>query len=127
MHRAVHSPIDRQSSESEAEVRGGDRTDCKAQGRQPQTNYVSNTCPAHLLAWGTSNGQTGAHMKIVVSTERAFLPALKKVAGRARVQGAAVEKTVKSILQAVERGGDKAAPRYTKQFDRVSMKDAELR
>jgi histidinol dehydrogenase len=66
-------------------------------------------------------------MKIVSSTERAFLPALKKVASRARVQGAAVEKTVKSILQAVERGGDKAVLRYTKQFDRVSMKDTELR
>ena len=66
-------------------------------------------------------------MKIVASTERAFLPALKKVASRARVQGAAVEKTVKSILQAVERGGDKAVLRYTKQFDRVSMKDTGLR
>ena len=52
-------------------------------------------------------------MKIVASTERAFLPALKKVASRARVQGAAVEKTVRSILQAVERGGDKAVLRYT--------------
>jgi histidinol dehydrogenase len=66
-------------------------------------------------------------MKIVASTERAFLPALKKVASRARVQGAAVEKMVKSILQAIERGGDKAVLRYTKQFDRVSMKDTELR
>ncbi|NOS82870.1 MAG: histidinol dehydrogenase, partial [Nitrospira sp.] len=66
-------------------------------------------------------------MKIVASTERAFLPALKKVASRARVQGAAVEKPVKSILQAVERGGDKAVLRYTKQFDRVSMKATELR
>jgi len=66
-------------------------------------------------------------MKIVASTERAFLPALKKVASRARVQGTAVEKTVKSILQAVERGGDKAVLRYSKQFDRVSMKDTGLR
>ena len=66
-------------------------------------------------------------MKIVASTERAFLPALKKVASRGRVQGAAVEKTVKAILQAVERGGDKAVLRYTKQFDRVSMKDTGLR
>src|SRR6185295_64175 len=66
-------------------------------------------------------------MKIVASTERAFSPTLKKVASRARVQGAAVEKTVKSILQAVERGGDNAVLRYTKQFDRVSMKDTELR
>lgn len=66
-------------------------------------------------------------MKIVDSTERAFLPALKKVTSRGRVQGAAVEKTVKAILQAVERGGNKAVLRYTKQFDRVSMKDTGLR
>jgi len=66
-------------------------------------------------------------MKIVASTERAFSPALKKVVSRSRVQGAAVEKTVRSILQAVERGGDKAILRYTKQFDRVSMKDTGLR
>ena len=49
-----------------------------------------------------------------------FSPHSKKVASRGRVQGAAVEKTVKTILQAVERGGDKAVLRYTKQFDRVS-------
>ena len=88
---------------------------------------VSNRRPAQIVTRGTSNGHTDAHMKIVASTERAFLPALKKVASRARVQGAAVEKTVKSILQAVERGDDKAVLRYTKQFDRVSMKDTELR
>ena len=50
-------------------------------------------------------------MKIVVSTERAFLPALKKVVSRGRVQGAAVEKTVKAILQAVEWGGDRSEER----------------
>lgn len=66
-------------------------------------------------------------MKIVASTERSFAAAVKKVAGRARVQGAAVETTVKSMLQAVEKGGDRAVLRYTKQFDRVKLKPDEIR
>lgn len=66
-------------------------------------------------------------MKIIASTERSFAAAVKKVAGRARVQGAAVEKSVKSILQAVEKGGDRAVLRYTKQFDRVTMKPDQVR
>lgn len=66
-------------------------------------------------------------MKIVASTDRAFIPTLKKVAARARIQGAAVEKPVRAILQAVERGGDKAVLRFTKQFDRVSLKPEQLK
>lgn len=66
-------------------------------------------------------------MKIVASTDRAFIPTLKKVASRARIQGAAVEKPVRVILQAVERGGDKAVLRFTKQFDKVSLKPDELK
>jgi histidinol dehydrogenase len=66
-------------------------------------------------------------MKIVASTDRAFIPTLKKVASRARIQGAAVEKPVRAILQAVERGGDKAVLRFTKQFDRVSLKPDQLK
>jgi histidinol dehydrogenase len=66
-------------------------------------------------------------MKVVASTDRAFLPTLKKVATRARVQGAAVEKPVKTILQAVERSGDKAVLRFTKQFDKVSLKPDQLK
>ncbi|HSB43756.1 MAG TPA: histidinol dehydrogenase, partial [Nitrospira sp.] len=66
-------------------------------------------------------------MKIVGSTDRGFIPTLKKVAARARVQGAAVEKPVKAILQAVERGGDKAVLRFTKQFDKVSLKPDQLK
>ena len=66
-------------------------------------------------------------MKMVASTDRAFMPTLKKVALRARIQGAAVEKAVKAILQAVERGGDKAVLRFTKQFDRVSLAPEQLK
>ena len=66
-------------------------------------------------------------MKIVASTDRAFIPTLKKVDSRARIQGAAVEKPVRAILQAVERSGDKAVLRFTKQFDRVSLKPDQLK
>lgn len=66
-------------------------------------------------------------MKIVASTDRVFGHTLKKVASRARVQGAAVEKPVKSILQTVERAGDKAVLRFTKQFDKVVLKPDQLR
>jgi len=66
-------------------------------------------------------------MKVVASTDRAFLPTLKKVAVRARAQGAAVEKPVKAILQAVERTGDKAVLRFTKQFDKVSLKPEQVK
>jgi histidinol dehydrogenase len=66
-------------------------------------------------------------MKIITSTDRAFGPALQKVVLRSRAQGAAVERTVNSLLQAVERGGDKAVLRYTKQFDKVALKASELK
>jgi len=66
-------------------------------------------------------------MKIVASTDRAFVPTLKKVASRGRVQGAAVEKSVRAILQAVERGGDKAVLRFTRQFDKVSLKPEQVK
>jgi len=66
-------------------------------------------------------------MKIVASTDRAFIPTLKKVASRARIQGAAVEKPVRAILQTVERGGDKAVHRFTKQFDKVLLRPDQLK
>ena len=66
-------------------------------------------------------------MKIVTQADRSFLSNLKKVVSRGRVAGASVEKTVRSILQAVERGGDKAVLRYTKQFDKVALKPDAVR
>jgi histidinol dehydrogenase len=66
-------------------------------------------------------------MKIVTQADRSFLPSLKKVVSRGQATGASVEKTVRSILQAVERGGDKAVLRYTKQFDKVSLKPDAVR
>ncbi len=46
---------------------------------------------------------------------------------RGAVQSSAVEKTVRTILQAVQPGGDRAVLRYTKQFDRVALKAEALR
>jgi histidinol dehydrogenase len=66
-------------------------------------------------------------MKIVTHADRSFLPSLKKVALRGQATGAAVEKTVQAILKGVERGGDKAILRYTKQFDKVALKPEALR
>ena len=66
-------------------------------------------------------------MKVIPNTDRAFGTALKRITTRARLQTAAVEKSVKTILQAVERGGDQAVVRYTKKFDRVALKPAQLR
>ncbi|HEY7532828.1 MAG TPA: histidinol dehydrogenase, partial [Nitrospiraceae bacterium] len=66
-------------------------------------------------------------MRIVLSGDRTFAAALKKVAMRAHAQGAAVEKAVKGILQKVEQGGDRAVLRFTKQFDRVAVKPTDMR
>ncbi|MDH5667726.1 MAG: histidinol dehydrogenase [Nitrospira sp.] len=66
-------------------------------------------------------------MKIVTRADRAFLTSLKKTVSRGQAAGASVEKAVRTILQAVERGGDKAVLRYTKQFDKVSLKPESLR
>ncbi len=66
-------------------------------------------------------------MKILAHTDKGFPGALKRIAGRGRLQGAAVEKSAKAILSAVESGGDRALIRLTKQFDRVAMKPEQIR
>jgi histidinol dehydrogenase len=52
-------------------------------------------------------------MTILASTDRAFAKALRKIVTRSRSQAASVEKSVRGILQAVEKGGDRAVLRYT--------------
>lgn len=42
-------------------------------------------------------------MTILASTDRAYDKALRKIVTRARTQGAGVEKSVRTILKAVER------------------------
>jgi histidinol dehydrogenase len=66
-------------------------------------------------------------MKIVTRADRGFPSALKKASSRGQTAGASAERVVRSVLQAVERGGDKAVLRYTKQFDKVSLKPDELK
>ena len=66
-------------------------------------------------------------MTILASTDRAYDKALRKIVTRARTQGAGVEKSVRTILKAVERGGDRAVLRYTKKFDRLSLKLDHMR
>jgi histidinol dehydrogenase len=66
-------------------------------------------------------------MKIVAQNDKAFPGTLKRVAARAKLQGSAVEKSVRAILSAMERGGDRALLRFTKQFDRVTLKAEQLR
>ena len=66
-------------------------------------------------------------MKIISRTDRAFAGALKRITGRGRIQSTSVEKSVKAILNAVEHGGDRAILRFTKKFDRVSLKLDQIR
>ncbi|MEW6542552.1 MAG: histidinol dehydrogenase [Nitrospirota bacterium] len=66
-------------------------------------------------------------MKVISSRDRAFKTMVKKAAARSTPQGGAVENSVKTILKAVERGGDRAVLRYAKKFERVSLKPAEIR
>ncbi len=66
-------------------------------------------------------------MKVIGSKEKAFKTALKRVALRAKAQSAAVENAARTILKAVERGGDNAVLRYAKKFDRVTLKPNQLR
>lgn len=66
-------------------------------------------------------------MNIITHTDRAFAKALRKIVTRSRSQSGSVEKTVRTILQATEKGGDRAVLRYTKKFDRLSLKLDQIR
>lgn len=66
-------------------------------------------------------------MKVLSSKDRAFKTAVKRITSRSNLQSGAVETAAKSILKAVERGGDTAVIRYTKKFDRVSLKPSQFR
>ena len=69
----------------------------------------------------------GAAMKVIASTDRAFKVMVKRVATRSNLQGGAVEASVKTILTAVARGGDQALVRYTRKYDKVSLKPPQFR
>ncbi|NKB80953.1 MAG: histidinol dehydrogenase [Nitrospirales bacterium] len=61
-------------------------------------------------------------MKIVATTDRGFRTTVKHVCERASSQNRQVEKTVKTILDGVARGGDAAVVRYVKRFDGIRLK-----
>jgi len=69
----------------------------------------------------------GAAMKVIASTDRAFKVMVKRITTRSNLQGGAVETTVRTILSAVARGGDQALVRYTKKYDKVSLKPPQFR
>lgn len=64
---------------------------------------------------------------ILSSTDKAFKTVLKKIADRGSRSADKVETAVRTILKAVERGGDAAVSRYTKKFDWVALKPAQFR
>lgn len=66
-------------------------------------------------------------MKIISSQDRGFKTTLKHVCDRAKPQNRLVEKTVKTVLDGVERGGDTAVVRYIKRFDGLRITPAHLR
>lgn len=66
-------------------------------------------------------------MKVIAASDRGFKGAVKKITSRSNYQDGKIETVVKAILKAVERGGDTAVSRYTRKFDRVSVKPAEFR
>lgn len=66
-------------------------------------------------------------MKIVSTADRTFPATLKRVTGRSALQSKSIENTVRTILKAVERGGDAAVGRYTRKFDRIALKPSAFR
>lgn len=66
-------------------------------------------------------------MKLIFAKDRAFKGMVKRVTSRWSLPRGSVENAVKSILKGVERGGDAAIARYTKKFDRITLKPPQFR
>jgi histidinol dehydrogenase len=66
-------------------------------------------------------------MKVIAASDRSYKAVVKKISMRSNLGGGKVEAAVKTILKAVERGGDAAVSRYTRKFDKVSLKPAQFR
>ncbi len=66
-------------------------------------------------------------MKVLATSDRSYKTAVKKIITRSNLGGGKIEAAVKTILKAVERGGDSAVSRYTRKFDKVSLKPAQFR
>ena len=59
-------------------------------------------------------------MRVIAASDRAFKAAVKKVVSRSNFHGGKIESAVRTILKSVERGGDTAVSRYTKDHIAVS-------
>ena len=66
-------------------------------------------------------------MRVIATTDRTYKAAVKKIVSRSNLGSGKIEATVKTILKAVERGGDAAVSRYTRRFDKVSLKPGQFR
>lgn len=66
-------------------------------------------------------------MKILTTADRAYKSVVKKISARSNMGGGQIEASVKTILKAVEREGDRAVSRYTRSFDKVSLKPDQFR
>lgn len=64
-------------------------------------------------------------LPIIKTSDRAFGPLLKKIL--ARGEAGNVEPQVRAILEAVRKGGDAKLLEFTRRFDKVELKTAELR
>ena len=66
-------------------------------------------------------------MKTLRWDDPRFRPAYRKVVNRLDLGGGTVDETVRAILQAVEKRGDRAVIDYTAQFDRLTLTPRRLR
>ena len=66
-------------------------------------------------------------MKIISQQDRNFSRVVKTVINRSAQQNHQVEKSVSSILQAVQRNGDAAVARYVSRFDRIRLHPKQFR
>ncbi len=66
-------------------------------------------------------------MKLISFSDRGFKTAFQRLCNRSQLASPAVEASVKRILQAVQRTGDRAVTRYTLQYDRANLKPPAFR
>src|SRR3989454_1125725 len=101
----MHGPSHREPSQPQVEVPPDERLDRGAAGR--------------------ASGR--ALMRVIATTDRTYKAAIKKIVSRSNLGGGRIEAAVKTILKAVERGGDAAVSRYTRRFDKFSLKPGQFR
>ena len=66
-------------------------------------------------------------MRLISFSDRGFKTAFQKICSRSHLGSAETEASVKRILRAVQRTGDRAVARYTLQYDHVNLKPDDFR